>query len=222
MPIQKYHDHFDLLTIRHDLIKDINHVDTSSFQKYKKISDITATKLFNTHRGLFFDVGFEMDDVKSLSSIYLVSYLANYQKDGGFHKNRNVLINFLRQKLYNLIKVCVRKNRNVICNSSKGKFFMEVNGIMEKISYRDYKKNINKVNVEYEQRLNENDYISIMNLNQLTPEEILIQKESNYNNSTIYNGYDKMMYSEKLKFWKNNPVKGRVSQNMVRKYSFWN
>lgn len=132
-----YSDNFDLLTIRHEYLKNIDHVEEIYIKKFDKIVKITASMMYNKLRPNFDKVGFDYNDVVSISLIYLVGYLSNYgfkyhqssldkfvTKFSKTHDRlpndyeiskaeRNEVINFIRQKLQHCADTCARKARNI-------------------------------------------------------------------------------------------------------------
>lgn len=138
-----YKDHFDLLTIRHEYLKDMRKIDSSHIQHYHSTAKITAAAMYKKYYTSFNKVGFDESDILSLAYIYIVGYLANYgyryhtqnydrfiSKFTSIHNRRptlneidngerNEIINFLRQRFQHCaLNLCERKARNIVVGKS--------------------------------------------------------------------------------------------------------
>ena len=144
-----YKDHFEMLYLRHDYIKSCGELDGKYIKKYTGIINKTSYIMFDKLRRSFNRVGFEIDDIKSISSLYAAlymkmdsiqcneaaldryvkSYKARFGKDTYpssdelDREDRNHLIKFLRQKLLHCVTICDRKSRNIVIGRDKTQYF---------------------------------------------------------------------------------------------------
>jgi hypothetical protein len=147
MKRRSYKDDFEMVTLRHEYLKNIHNVDPKEIEKWKKYVNITAYQIYNKYRHNFEKVSFDIEDVISIAQVYLVGYLSNY----GFKTNpdsvskfvkkfvttnkrmpneaelykaeRNEIINFLRQKISYCSGICGRKARNITVGTDIKKRF---------------------------------------------------------------------------------------------------
>jgi hypothetical protein len=135
------------LYLRHDYLKKAGTLNGKYYTEFKHIIDITSRIMFKKFYRDFSRVGFLEEDIKSISSVYVLSYMELYsvannpaekekftksfiKKNGiepveaDFKKvESNHMVNFLRQKLSHCAKVCNRKSRNIICGKDKTRYF---------------------------------------------------------------------------------------------------
>lgn len=147
MKKKSYKDDFEDLYLRHDYLKKAGTLDGTYCEKYQHIIDITSRIMFKKFNRDFSRVGFLEDDLKTISSMYMMAYMELYsieknqsQKDRflkSFKKKyktepeetdyakaeSNHIVNFLRQKLQHCAKVCNRKSRNIICGRDRVRYF---------------------------------------------------------------------------------------------------
>jgi hypothetical protein len=137
-----FNSDFEAVYLRHDYLKriDPSKVDMKEYNKFLKISTITGKMMYEKYKFNFNKVSFSEDDVVCVANVYLYSYLGLYsirsnpgtktnkcyldnyrQKYGRYpseeeieHRERNTLINFLRQKLQHYSTLCSRKARNIV------------------------------------------------------------------------------------------------------------
>lgn len=150
-----YSDHFDLLTIRHEYLKNAQNVEEAYIKKFEKVVYYTSKIMYNKLHQSFDKVGFDYNDIVSLSFMYLVGYLANYgfqyhqssldrfvnkfTKTHDRHPNeaeiakaeRNEAINFMRQKLQHCADTCRRKARNITVGCDVVKHFAKTEATKE-------------------------------------------------------------------------------------------
>jgi hypothetical protein len=133
-----FNDDFENIYLRHEFLKKIKEVNVKDIKKFNGIINATAYLMHNKYKFNFDKVGFDVDDIVSISKIYAIGYLNSYslnnnpiQMDKFVNKyknlynkipsqsqieatERNQLINFLRQKLHHCSVVCNRKAKNII------------------------------------------------------------------------------------------------------------
>lgn len=138
-----FDDNFEELYLRHDLAGRIAEMDGSYIREYRGIIWNTTEIIYQQNHNVMRIVGFEMEDLISISNMYAIYYMSLYSlrhnekamekflmkykikhgKDAHPPKEevnrveRNNLINFLRQKLYHCCLVFVRKGRNILGGS---------------------------------------------------------------------------------------------------------
>lgn len=141
-----YKDDFEMLTLRHDYIRKIKDPKKVDIKPFKHLASITAEAMYEKHRSTFEKVGFDFADVESIGMVYLFIYLGAYSfkenskakerflkyfQDKNSRKpsqkemdrtERNLIINFLRQKMHGCSVICERKSRNIV--GAKGKKFI--------------------------------------------------------------------------------------------------
>ena len=125
-----------MLYLRHDYLNRIDSHDEQDVIKFRAIVNRTAKLMYDKYKFNFEKVGFDLDDIKVITNVYMLSYMGLYslknnesvrkkytkrylKKDKEFDQKemdrieRNNLINFLRQKLHHCSTVCNRKARNI-------------------------------------------------------------------------------------------------------------
>lgn len=144
---KNYKDNFEELYLRHDYIKKAGKLNGKYCKEYKHIIDITSRIMFKKFYRDFSRVGFVLEDIKTISSVYVMAYMELYSIENNeeqrtrfekkfkrlnsyfpnpadFQKEEtNHMVNFLRQKLRHCATVCKRKSRNIICGSDRSKVF---------------------------------------------------------------------------------------------------
>ncbi len=135
---------FEAIYLRHDYLRKIDSkkINIDIYNKFLHISSITANLIYNRHKFNFNKVNFTLEDIVSIANVYLYIYLGLYsiqnnpeiraKKTISFYKymekkysnytpekqlelmDRDLLISFLKQKLYHCSIVCSRKGRNII------------------------------------------------------------------------------------------------------------
>lgn len=143
MKTMSYEDDFEMLTLRHEYLKKIKNPESVDIRPWKHLATITAEIIYEKCRANFEKVGFDLCDVESIACVYLYAYLGVYSFEVNpaskerymksfFERNsrdpslkemdraeKNMIINFLRQKLHHCSKVCERKSRNIVGARSK-------------------------------------------------------------------------------------------------------
>jgi hypothetical protein len=138
-----YEEDFEMLTLRPEYFKKIPNPESVNIQPYKYLAALTAKAMYEKCKANFEKVGFDVEDIKSIATVYLLTYVGVYDfsvneaardrflvsfldrygrdpDDKEIEKgNRNTAINFLRQKLHHCSKVCERKSRNIVGARSK-------------------------------------------------------------------------------------------------------
>ena len=134
-----FSDHFEMLYLRHGYLTKVENLADIDINPYRALTELTARNMFKKLNVQFTRVGFEEEDIISISYVYLTAFLGlyshnasqeNYDKmlnqynrkneDIGYipqkelaRLERNNIINFLRQKLFHCAEVCSRKSRNI-------------------------------------------------------------------------------------------------------------
>ena len=149
-----FNDNFEMLYLRHEYLARIQNVDKIDITPFDHIANTTARIMYDKHFKNFNKMGFEVEDVISVTRIYLVAFLglysidinkgaldrfvAKYKEKNGedsyptrkeiIRKDRNNLINFLKQRLSHYSVLCERKGRNVLVGKDfKGVFAETLN-----------------------------------------------------------------------------------------------
>jgi hypothetical protein len=142
-----YKDSFEDLYLRHDYLKKIKEHDLVGLEKYEKIAKVTARIMYNKQRMTYEKVSFYYEDILNITRVYLSAFLGTYSfkiqqeklkefedtfmvKHGRLpvqaeidRKERNNLINFLRQRLQTCSVFCERKSRNIVVGRGERVFF---------------------------------------------------------------------------------------------------
>jgi len=141
LPIEKkrytYKDDFEMLILRHEYLEKVENPDPTWIAEFEPIVKQTARIMYDKLKPNFEKVGYGLDDIIAVTNVYMISYMSIYslrnnkeanQKAVDKHKlknneipdeiemkrkDRNNLISFLRQRLYNTSAVCGRKARNI-------------------------------------------------------------------------------------------------------------
>ena len=141
-----YQDSFEDLYLKHDYLTRVKEYSTP-IKNYENLVKITSTLMYERHKMVFYKVGFAIDDIVNISWAYMHSFLgiysfetnpesldkfkAAFQKSKGrlptdeeiTHKERNNIINFLRQKLQTCAIFCERKSRNIVASKGDVEYF---------------------------------------------------------------------------------------------------
>ena len=136
-----YKDDFEMLMVRHDYLNRIEDPDPTWFAKFEPTVKLTSYRFFNKFKTIFTRVGYELDDVRSITNCYMMSYMslysiernrdvrdrivASYQRrfgrpptEGEIDKKEKInMISFLRQRLNHAVIVCKRKSRNIVVDA---------------------------------------------------------------------------------------------------------
>jgi len=135
-----FNDDFEMLYLRHEYLSRIPNVDQIDITPFESIANATARLMYDKFRTNFSKISLEQEDIASVTKVYLVAFLglysikvnedaierfvAKYKVKNGKdsyptevefeRKDRNNLINFLRQRLYHFSTLCERKGRNIL------------------------------------------------------------------------------------------------------------
>jgi len=145
---RKYYNNFEDLCLRRDCLSRISDVDISGIDDFKYIIQKTANIMYDKYFITFKHIGFDLDDVSSILTLYALYYMdlyslknnkvimdkyvdrfknkneSNLPSDESIKKiERNNLINFLRQKVIRLFIICKKKNANIIGEKDKTRIF---------------------------------------------------------------------------------------------------
>ncbi len=139
--VKKYNfnDDFEMLYLRHDYMSKIDNHDETVVEEFKPITNTTARLMYDKYRANFDKVGFEVEDLQAICSVYLLAYMSLYSIRNNDEKRervvgkfqlwnntkelptqeyldrieRNDIINFLRQRVSHCSTLCARKGRNI-------------------------------------------------------------------------------------------------------------
>ena len=162
-----FRDNFEMVYLRHEYLRKIDNPSSINIEPYKALIDLTARSIYRKFKSQFEPIGFDEDDLISIASVYLTSYLglygfkakpeylhnyvAHYVEKHGVKPSkaevkrieRNQIINFLRQKLRHCATVCARKTRNIVVGRDIKVAFAETANskkVCEDLLLDDYKK----------------------------------------------------------------------------------
>jgi hypothetical protein len=132
-----YQDKFEELYLRYDYLRRVKDYNTD-LMLYENIVKSTALISYEKYRMTFNKVGFSYDDIVNITRVYLHGFLGVYSfevnpeslekfkvnfmeskgrepnADDIINKQRNIIINFLRQRLQACSIFCERKSRNIV------------------------------------------------------------------------------------------------------------
>lgn len=138
-----YQDDFEMLMVRHEYISKVKNPDPVWMKKFENIVNITASIMFEKLKPNFSKVGYDLDDVISITNCYMVGYMGLYSIERNEESKRKVLeafvkrfereptdeeidkkertnmISFLRQRLQHASIVCGRKAKNITVGEDK-------------------------------------------------------------------------------------------------------
>jgi len=142
-----YRDNFEYLYLRHDYAKRCKNLNSEYLKEFNGIINKTVNIMFAKHYPIFTKMGFEKEDIITVASMYVLyymelysirnntnyknKYIQNYTKsknklpseDDVYQYDKISMINFLRQKLAHMSKVCSRKSKNIIGGHKKRYIF---------------------------------------------------------------------------------------------------
>ncbi len=134
-----FSDNFERLVLKECYVDQYKHQDMTNANKHKAHSDQTAYIMYNKLKYKFDRVGYDLDDIKSITFYYTLHYFGMYsiannpkerkkydkrkEKQSIFITERNKLISFLRQRIVVLGEYCDRKSRNIIAGKDYRLFF---------------------------------------------------------------------------------------------------
>jgi len=140
-----YKDDFEMIYLRHEYLRRCDRLEGSYVKEFSGVVHSTARIMYDKLKPNFDKVGFQLEDIAAITNVYLLGYMgiysfknnkealekfiASYKIKHGEHsfpteaeinrKDRNNLINFLRQKLQHCSVICSRKARNIIVGRDK-------------------------------------------------------------------------------------------------------
>jgi len=144
-----YKEDFEAIYLRHDYLRKVDTFDSKWIQKHQGVIKVTANKMFEKLSPNFDLVGFDLDDIISITGAYTLSFMGLYSFetnqelkdrfiDKYFKRNgrnpseeeleridRNNLIDFLRQKIQYCSAICERKSRNIKVGRERNGIFAE-------------------------------------------------------------------------------------------------
>jgi hypothetical protein len=124
--VMKCTNHEDLVLRSSYMIKTTNKNVDAKILEYKDIIQITAKICYNNMYQTMDRIGYDLDDIISLSSLYAY-YFFNIYADNVAQKTkngeRNALITFIRQRLWYLLKVAGTQSKNFHPHNWVGGYF---------------------------------------------------------------------------------------------------
>ena len=138
-----YQDDFEMLMVRHEYISKVKNPDPQWITTWEAIVHKTAMLMYNKLKPNFAKVGYELDDVVSITNCYMIGYMGLYSLERNekarqkiidsfnnrlkrdptdaelLRKERTNLISFLRQRLQHASTICSRKARNITVGNDK-------------------------------------------------------------------------------------------------------
>lgn len=162
-----YEDDFEMVYLRHEYAAKLTNPQESWVYEFEPIVGQTARIMYDKLRPNFDKVGFDLDDIKTITNMYMIYYMDIYSlrsnrdaydrvvekfmkrherepsKEEIARKDRNNLINFLKQRLQHCCTVCSRKARNITVGSDRRAAFAltpESQSASEELIMTDYKR----------------------------------------------------------------------------------
>jgi hypothetical protein len=138
--VKKIHSshEFELCYLRHQYLRRTTYNPTKAeMLPYATIGARMARNTFFTYKGLFYLVGLDIEDLESIATVQIVSFLGlfeitkdpvkyenfvckhqkKYSKDPGpydiVQKNKAIFTLFLKQRMQDVVRVCQQKARNI-------------------------------------------------------------------------------------------------------------
>lgn len=162
-----YQDNFEMVYLRHEYLSKIKVFKSEWVRNNEAIVNITAKKMYDKLRPNFEIMGFDIDDLVSITNVYMLAYMGLYslttneelkqrfiskfttrtnkepEEKDFIRTERNNLINFLRQRLFHCANLCERKSRNIKVGREKHGIFAftaDSKASCEEVILQDYKK----------------------------------------------------------------------------------
>lgn len=147
MKKKNYKDDFELLYLRHDYLERTEKLNGDYYKEFENIINITNNIMFRKHSKTFYKVGFNEDDLRTVTAMYALAYMDLYSiRNNKSEKNKflrsfrkrnnadptkedyrkaeiNHMINFLRQRLVHCVTVCERKSRSIVCGRDRSALY---------------------------------------------------------------------------------------------------
>ena len=138
-----YQDDFEMLIVRHEYISKVKDPDPAWVKQWEPIVNTTAMLMYNKLKPNFAKVGYELEDVVSITNCYMIGYMGLYSLERNeknrtkivdsykarlkrepteqelTRKERTNLISFLRQRLQHASVLCGRKARSITVGNDK-------------------------------------------------------------------------------------------------------
>ena len=138
-----YQDDFEMLMVRHEYLSKVQDPDPNWVSHWEPIVKKTAMLMYNKLKPNFSKVGYEYEDVVSITNCFMVGYMGLYSLERNdkvrnrifesynqrynrnptpreiTNKERTNLISFLRQRLQHASVICSRKARNITVGCDK-------------------------------------------------------------------------------------------------------
>lgn len=140
---------FEYMSLMESYFDRTQNPSNSDMLAYEDIVVFESTQHYNSRKRLYHSIGLDLDDLKNLSRVYLVSFLGLFSLDKNqqkleqlnqiykkknstsnevpkevvLKKNRSNFICFLRQKLKVLLTICRKKARNILCSDITYKYY---------------------------------------------------------------------------------------------------
>jgi hypothetical protein len=132
-----YRDDFETLYLRQEYLARIDYLDPKWVKQNRPIVNTTAIAMFNKLKPNFEMVGFDKNDIISITNVYMLAYMGLYSLETNtnlrqrfvdkfiarcnrepnevdfIRTERNNMINFLRQRIQHCANICERKSRNI-------------------------------------------------------------------------------------------------------------
>ena len=162
-----YQDQFEMVYLRHEYADRCVNLNQEYIEEFTGIIYTTARIMFYKHYPEFHRLGFELEDIVTVTSMYLMYYMELYSLRNNLknrkkyikkylqknnkkptdnhisYYDRNSMINFLRQKLSHMSTICSRKARNVCVGVDKKFVFAATNDttlVDNEVLLEDHKK----------------------------------------------------------------------------------
>lgn len=138
-----YQENFEMLMVRHEYLSKVDNVDPQWVKKFEPIVKKTASLMYNKLRSNFIKVGYELDDVVTITNCYMIGYMGLYSLERNEQSKEKIIksykkrldrepteyelerkekinmISFLRQRLQHASVICARKARNITVGSDE-------------------------------------------------------------------------------------------------------
>lgn len=120
-----YQNDFEMIYLRHDYVKRSD-IDPQYIKDFSDIIKKTSHIMFRKFNQSFTKIGFEVEDIESIASMYTMCYFSLYNSDDKpMMKQKSHLVNFLRQKLQYCALCCDRKLKNIVVSKNSSSYFAE-------------------------------------------------------------------------------------------------
>ena len=204
--MKKYNfkDDFEMLYLRHEYLTRCDKLEGKFVDEYAPIVHTTARIMYDKLYPNFNKVGFQKDDIISITNVYMLGYMGLYSlrfnkkyrdrfvkkykhrfgrkptEKEIYAKDKNNMINFLRQRIQHCSTLCARKARDIIVGEDRRAIFAETSNSQpavpeqllenyKKLGYRkvtkkEYKESKKKTRELREQMVTDKDGFKIINV----------------------------------------------------------